>query len=423
MDLKQAMAFLHQTSWMGSRLGLERISNFLHGLGDPQNALKFVHIAGTNGKGSTAAMLEAVLRAAGYRTGLYTSPHLLRFNERIRVNGEEITDAELISLSEELVPYVDAAEEKPTEFELVTALAFLHFQKCGCDIVVLEVGLGGRLDATNAISACELAVITNIDFDHTEVLGDTLTKIAREKAGIIKKHTPVLLSGQTEEATKAVTAVCEALEAPLTVTDAASLLPLTAGMDGQRFHYRARKDLHLSLLGAYQLRNAATALDAADILREKGWNIPEKAIYEGLQNAVWPGRFEVLSHAPAVVVDGAHNPDGVRSLVESLDLYFAGRKMTVVTGVMADKDYETIISELAPYAKRFIAVTPDNKRALPSTRYKEMIENVFGGEVIDGETIKNGLSIALKLSTANDAILVCGSLYMVGEVREFFGKH
>lgn len=422
MDLKQAMAFIHQTSWMGSKLGLDRLRNFLHRLGDPQDSLKFVHVAGTNGKGSTAAMLEAILREAGYRTGLYTSPHLLRFNERMRVNGEEITDAELIELCEELVPYVEAAEEKPTEFELVTALAFLYFKKQGCDIVVLEVGLGGRLDATNTISTCELAVITNIDFDHTDVLGDTLTKIAREKAGIIKEGTPVLLSDQTEEAKRAVAAVCEAKQAPLTVTDTASLLPLDSGLSGQSFHYRARKNLHLRLLGAYQLRNAATALDAADILRQKGWNITEKAVYEGLENAKWPGRFEVLSHAPAVVVDGAHNPDGVRSLVESLNLYFTGRKMTIVTGVMADKDYKKIISELAPYAKRFITVAPDYYRALPSARYKEVIQSVFDGEVIDCETINNGLSTALELSNENDAILVCGSLYMVGEVREFFGK-
>lgn len=420
MGIEEAIAFLRKTSWMGSRLGLDRVAELLRRLGDPQNKLKFVHIAGTNGKGSTAAMTAAILQAAGYRTGLYTSPSLSRFNERIRVDGREITDAELIALTEQVQPYVEAMQEPPTEFELITAAAFLYFYQQQCDVVVLEVGMGGRLDATNAIAAPEAAVITGIGLDHTRELGDTLEKIAMEKAGIIKAGCSTVLCTQTDEVEAVIKQVCAQRSADLTVTDIGALVPIHADTAGQSFDYRERKSLKLALLGNYQLNNAAVALDTVDVLRKKGWGISEEAIYAGLRNATWAGRFELLRQNPPVVVDGAHNPNGVAALVECIKTYFPGKKLVIVTGVMADKDYAEMAGMLAPYAQAFVTVTPDNPRALPSAEYKQQIQSAFSGQVLDKTTVEAGLRAAEELAGASEIILCCGSLYMAGAVRAYF---
>ena len=268
------MELIHGVEWRGSRPGLTRVRELLHRLGDPQDGLQFVHIAGTNGKGSTAAMLASILRAAGYTTGLFTSPYLERFAERMQVNGAPVPDAEFAAVCEMLQPCIAAMDDPPTEFELVTAAAMLWFRRRGCDVVVLEVGLGGRLDATNVIAAPACAVITNIGLDHTEILGGTLAQIAREKAGILKPGTCAVSYPQAPEVRSVLREICAQRGIPLTEADASTIVSLTDSVDGQTFTYRGT-EYALPLLGAHQLRNAAVALETVAALRARGWRIPD----------------------------------------------------------------------------------------------------------------------------------------------------
>ena len=420
MTIQEAMAFIHQTSWKGSCLGLARVAELLHLLGDPQDKLRYVHIAGTNGKGSTAAMLASVLQEAGYRTGLYTSPYIYRFHERMKINGEDISDEALIALVEVIKPSIEAMADKPTEFEIVTAMAFLYFARQQCDVVVLEVGLGGRLDSTNVIRAPEAAVITSIGLDHTDVLGDILEKIAAEKAGIIKANAPVVFYQQCPEVTEVIRARCEETGCALTVTEETKLVPVEGSLKGQVFHYRDRYQLAIPFAGSYQIYNAAVVLDTLDVLRQKGYHISEEAIRSGLCKTQWPGRFEVLRQQPLFLVDGAHNANGVKALADCLRRYLSGRKLTFLIGVMADKDCASMIAETAPHAECYITVTPDNPRAMSSAELKERIEGIFAGEVINGESVENGVELAVK---RDGAVCAFGSLYMVGRIRACFGLY
>ena len=337
MTIDQAMELIHGVAWRGSRPGLARVRELLHRLGDPQDGLQFVHIAGTNGKGSTAAMLASILRAAGYTTGLFTSPYLERFAERMQVNGVPVPDAEFAAVCEALQPCIAAMDDPPTEFELVTAAAMLWFRRRGCDVVVLEVGLGGRLDATNVIAAPACAVITNIGLDHTEILGDTLEQIAREKAGILKPGTRAVSYPQTPEVRAVLHEICAQRGIPLTEADAAAIVPLTDGVDGQTFTYRGA-EYTLPLLGAHQLRNAAVALETVTALRARGWRIPDAAVRAGLAQVRWPARFELLRRAPWFVLDGGHNPQCAQTVADNLARYFPGRRITLLVGVLADTD-------------------------------------------------------------------------------------
>lgn len=423
MNLTEALAFIHATSWQGSRLGLERIETLMGLLGDPQKQTKFIHVAGTNGKGSVCAMVSAILTRAGYTTGLYTSPHLLRVNERMKVDGKEITDGELAALAAQVKPVVGQMEDQPTEFERITAMALLYFQQKHCDAVVLEVGLGGRLDSTNVIGPPEVAAVTDIGLEHTEVLGDTLEKIAAEKAGIIKPGADVVLAGQAVEVETVVRRVCEQQGCPLRITDGALEKLVSCDLDGQILNYRNRNNLRLRLIGDYQYKNAAVALDVIDTLVERrGFRIPESAVTEGLASVVWPGRFEVLRHDPLVLVDGAHNPGGVSELAKCLRTYLPGRKMTMLMGVMADKGYGDMIRMAAPFATDFVAVTPESERAMGSAALRTEIETLTGLPARDGGGVKQGLALAMEGKGADDIICAFGSLYQVGEIRSYFGK-
>lgn len=402
--------------------GLERIRRLLSALGTPQKGLRFVHIAGTNGKGSTAAMLASVLTAAGYRTGLYTSPHLVRYGERMQVDGAAVPEEELSALLEEARPALADLGERPSEFELLTALACLYFQRKTCDIVVWEVGLGGRLDPTNVIDAPECAVITGIGLEHTEFLGDTVEKIAAEKAGIIKPGCPVVCQSQGPEAETVIRERCAALNCELTVTDPALLAPGAADLDGQTFSYRTREALRLGLLGPFQLRNAAAALDAADALRRRGWAISEEAARCGLAEARWPGRFEVLRKEPPVIVDGAHNPHGVAALAECLKQYFPQGGVTFVMGVMADKDYGAMAAQVAPFARGFVTVTPDSARALAAESLAADIRDRLGLPAAAEPSVEDGVRRALRECGPEGAVCVFGSLYQAGRARAFLGR-
>ncbi len=420
MDLNEALEFIQSVCWLGTRPGLGRITDLLGRLGDPQKELKFVHITGTNGKGSVAAMMTAVLNAAGFKVGRFTSPHLRFYNERINVAGRDIPDEDICRLAEMIQPAVAGMEEKPSEFELWTAMAMCYFKMRGCDIVVLEVGLGGRLDSTNVIPAPEVAVITNLALEHTEYLGDTIEKIAFEKAGIIKPGSHVVLYGQSEEAQNVVRAKCEECGCKLTITDEGQQELHENSLFGQLFSYRDRKNLHLRLIGTYQYRNAAVALDAIDALKGRGYAISEQAVAEGFANVVWPGRFEVLRREPLVIVDGAHNPNGVEELARCLNAYLPGKKVTFLMGVLADKDYVSMLNSILPMARRFVAVRPESERALASADLKHEIETRLHVPAIDGGTVKEGICAALAQAEQDDAIVIFGSLYQVGEVHEAF---
>ena len=412
MNEQEALAFLHGADWRGSQLGLSRIRELMGLLGDPQRDLRFVHVAGTNGKGSISAMLSAILTAAEYRTGLYTSPHLLRYNERIQVNGEEISDRDFCLAAEAVSACAEHMADPPTEFERLTAMALWHFQQVRCRIVVLEVGLGGRMDATNVIDAPEAAVITQLGLEHTRELGGTLRRIAGEKSGILKPGCAAVLCRQEPEAEQVVRETCGRLGVPLVVTEEVRLAG--GGWDGQVLDYRERRVIRLGLLGGYQRRNAAAALDTVDVLNARGFCIPEQAVRRGLAGVSWPGRFSLLRRDPWVIVDGAHNPNGAAELADSLRQYFPGQKITFVIGVMADKDCANILRAAVPLARVFFTVTPASPRAMNSGALAELIRGRFRVMAVDAETVSQGIRLALG-AAGQGPVCVMGALYQVGE--------
>ena len=311
MNYESALEYIHAVQWAGHKPGLSRTRTLLAALGDPHKKLRFVHVAGTNGKGSTAAMLASCLQAAGYRVGLYTSPFINRFNERIQVNGEQIPDDALVRLVERVRPAADAMADVPTEFEIITALGMLWFAEEKCDIVVLEVGLGGTLDSTNVIDPPECAVITALGMDHVKELGPTIADIAAAKAGIIKPGSPVVSYGGVPEADAVIARVAKEQNAPLTVVDLSRLKVEGGDLDAVTFDFDGLDGVRLPLIGSYQPKNAALAITALRVLRGRGWNIPDSAIRTGLERVSWPGRFELLRHSPAFPVDGSHNAHGI----------------------------------------------------------------------------------------------------------------
>ena len=416
--IEETLQYLQFDNWAQSAPGLARSRELLGLLGDPQKKLKFVHIAGTNGKGSTAAMLASVLQSAGYRTGLYTSPHLLRFHERMRVNGEEIDDKSLITLTNTVRRAAAQMREMPTGFEIMTAIAFLYFVQERCDIVSLEVGLGGRIDSTNVIPAPEVCVVMNIGLEHTAILGDTLEKIAAEKCGIIKRGAHAVLFGQTEGVEAVAREKCTQEGVTLTVTAQEKLERISSSLDGQVFKYRGRGPYHLRLLGEYQLLNALTVIDTCTALRSRGWEkLTDEAIDSGLSAARWPGRLELLRRSPDFIVDGAHNPQCVDALMDSLAALYSGKKLIFLTGVLRDKDWQQMLRRALPLAKAFVVITPPSARALDENELAGWLR-AQGIEAIPAAGTDDGVRRALAIAGKDDAICSWGSLYFTGEVRK-----
>ena len=422
MTYDEAIKYIHSTSNFFCKPGLERIRELCLGLGNPQKDLKFIHVGGTNGKGSFCAMTDAVLREAGYKVGLYTSPYILRFNERMRVNGESIPDDRLARLTERARCVADKMADKPTEFELITAIAFDYFKEEKCDIVILEVGMGGRLDATNIIENPELSVITGIALDHTAYLGDTIEKIAAEKAGIIKNNSTVLYGGESAIAEKVILTKAESTNSILRKTEYARLKINSCSLDGTSFDYRSREELKISLLGSYQPRNAAIVLDALDILAERGFVISEEAVKKGLYSAKWKARFEKINTDPTIFFDGAHNSQGIKAAVDSIKSYFGDKKVIVITGVLRDKDYRDIAQSISNIASYVFTITPTNPRALCADDYsKEFC--ALGIDTSPCPHIKYALSEAIKSANDSDSAIFClGSLYTYGDVVSTLGE-
>ena len=418
MNYEQALEYIHAVQWAGHKPGLTRTRTLLAALGDPQQQLKFVHVAGTNGKGSTAAMLAACLQAAGYRVGLYTSPFINRFNERIQVDGQQIPDQELVELVEQVRPAADAMTDVPTEFEIITALGMLYFARRQCDIVVLEVGLGGTLDSTNVIQHPECAVITALGMDHVKELGPTLADIAAAKAGIIKPGCPVVSYGGVPEADAVIRQVARQQQAPLTQVDFGKLQVRQGSLDAVTFDYDGLEGVRLPLVGSYQPRNAAVAITTLRVLRGRGWNIPDQAIRTGLEQVQWPGRFELLRRSPAFVLDGSHNAHGMRATVQSLRDRFPGEKFVFLVSIMADKDVDEMLQLLAPLARQFVTVAAATPRAMPAQVLADHIR-AYGCKAEEAPTIEAGVARAVALA-GQGPVCALGTLYFSGDVRQAF---
>ncbi len=416
MNAQEAINYIHSFFWKGSIPGLERTQELLRRLGNPEKKLKFVHIAGTNGKGSTAAMTASILQKAGYRVGLYTSPYIYRFNERIQVNGEQIADEDVAAVTEYVKQYAEAMEEKPTEFELVTAIGFEYFARQKCDIVVLEVGMGGALDSTNVIETPEVAVITNIGLDHTDYLGDTVEKIAETKAGIFKEGGHAVIYRGAPSVEEVFEAICAQRNVKLKKADFDSLVLRSHSLEGQVFDCGSRKELFLPLLGDHQLHNASVVLSIADTLIEKGWNISEQNIRDGIRDVSWPGRFDIVGRDPLFIIDGGHNPQCIDALVKNIRDYLANRKIIALTGVLADKDYGEMYRPMMPYIQEFVCITPPNPRKLEATELAEHLRRV-GATATPCESIAAGVKLAMEKAGSDGVVLCFGSLYTIGDIR------
>ncbi len=416
MTVEQAIEYIHSVFWKGSIPGLGRTRTLLEKIGNPEKKLKFVHIAGTNGKGSTAAMTASILRKAGYKTGLYTSPYIYRFNERMQIDGEQIPDEELAQITAWIKPFADSMEESPTEFELVSCIAFEYFMRNGCDIVVLEVGMGGALDSTNVIEVPEVAVITNIGLDHTDYLGSTVEEIAYTKAGIFKEGGSAVIYRSTDSVEKVFEDVCAERHLSLKKANFAGLKLHSCGLEGQVFDCGDRKNLELPLLGDHQLHNAAVVLAVADTLIEKGWHITEENIREGLRDVSWPGRFDIVWRDPLFIIDGGHNPQCIEALVKNIQDYLKDRTVIALTGVLADKDYADMYKPVMPLVQEFVCITPPNPRKLEAPLLARYLREA-GAEATPCDTIIDGVRAAMEKAGKDGVVLCFGSLYTIGDIR------
>ncbi|KKC30145.1 folylpolyglutamate synthase [Caldanaerobacter subterraneus subsp. pacificus DSM 12653] len=419
MTYEEAIQYIHSTYKFGMKLGLENIRRLLGYIGNPEKNLKIIHVAGTNGKGSTSSFISSILKEAGYKVALYTSPYLEEFEERMKINGENISREKLVYYVEYIKPIIARMVREgynhPTEFEVITAIAFKYFSDEEVDFVVLEVGLGGRFDATNAISSSLVSVITSIDYDHMDKLGNTLGDIAYEKAGIIKKKGVVVSFYQQEEALKVINDACEVKEAYLTVLDKSNVVIKEQNSDFQVFDYKNFKDLKITLLGTHQIYNASLAVEVIQKLKNiYGYRIEEEAIKRGLMSAKWPGRLEVMKKRPYVVIDGAHNPQGMTVLKESLKL-FNYRRLILVIGMLKDKEVNKMLNIITPVADVIITTTPLSDRAYSA---KDLASKISRNSVFAVDQIDKAVNEALKMAGEEDMVLFCGSLYMIGHVRK-----
>ncbi len=423
MNYEEALNYIHGTYRFGSKLGLENIKDLLRRLGNPHERFGVVHVAGTNGKGSVTSMLTHVLHEAGYRVGMFISPYLERFTERIQVDLKEIEPDELARITERVKEKVEEmvseGKNHPTEFEIVTAIGFVYFAEREVDCAVVEVGLGGRLDATNVVNPI-VSVITSISYDHMDVLGDTLEKIAAEKAGIIKQGRPVVTYPQRPEAMAVIQRVARERGAPLFEVnkDRIEVLVFEVGrqifnysFDGERF-----SGVVIRLMGRHQILNAATALTAVAALRREGIAIPDDAVYRGMERAFWPGRLEVLRRQPYVILDGAHNESGAEALACAIKEYFEGKPVTLVIGMLKDKDADAIVKHLCPLAESVIVTRPDSPRAMEPAELAKRVQRHCQDVMVEPD-IEKATTMGLKRVAQDGVLLFTGSLYLIGKIR------
>lgn len=449
MTIEEAYVFIEESNKYGSVLGLESMKTLLARLGNPQEQLKFVHVAGTNGKGTTAAYIATILATAGYSVGRYISPAVLNEREIIQISykyedpkntsNENIQNNHIKPVQnqciftkyiseEDIAYYIDQIQKAcismvadgfphPTVFEIETAMSFLYFKDYRSDMVVLEVGLGGRLDATNVINTATCAVLTSISMDHMHILGNTLEQIAREKAGIIKPGIDVISYDQKAEARKVIEEVCKEKGANITFADINSIKVEEQDLNGTVFSYQNWKHIRIKLLGENQVKNAVTAIMTIEALQRAGYSIANEDIYTGLLNTRWSGRFEILKKDPLFIVDGAHNEDAAVSLEKNINIYLNNKKLIFIMGVLADKDYEAVLKHTGRYASAILTITPNNFRGLSSKKLAE-VANPYCNTVYDCKTVPRAIDMAYNIAGEDDVILVFGSLSNLKEVYQ-----
>ena len=424
MTNEEALAKINGRLTFGMKPGLRRIKQLLEELGDPQKKLKFVHVAGTNGKGTTCALTASVLRQAGYTVGLYTSPYVEDFRERFQINGEMIPPEELAQEVELLSPIAeahDAVGDTVTEFEFITALAFHWFARRQCDIVVLEVGMGGRFDATNVIDVPEVAAIMSISLDHTAILGSTLEKIAFEKAGIVKAGGRlVLYPDQAPEVTQELEQICQERQVELFRPDLSQVEEGERSIGGTAFTVAGTRwgdvALRTPFLGEHQVKNAVTALKVLEVLAGRGWPVTPQAVAAGFEKAFIPARMEVISQQPLVLLDGGHNPGCSQALRQALEEFVPQRKVAIM-GVMADKDSRGELQVLGPLFSQIVTVAPEGHRAMPAQQLAQIAQE-FCPKVVPAGSCREALAVAARAMKQDAALIVCGSFYLAGEIRE-----
>lgn len=420
MNVNECIEYIHSLSKFGKKSGLTNISMLLEYLGNPQDDLKCIHVAGTNGKGSTSYLIANVLKYQGYKVGLYTSPFIEIFNERIRLNGENISDIDLVKYTQKVKNAVDYLAEKgyfPIEFEVITAIAFLYYKEQKCDYVVLETGLGGRYDSTNIIKNNELCIITNIGIDHTNILGDTIEDIAYQKAGIIKEKSDVVLYPVSDNATNVIKNYAKQMNANIYPVDLTLLEILSDTYTGSEFSYKEYKNIHLSLVGTHQIYNAVTALEAIDALSKK-IIIDKENIYKGFAYASWPVRFEVFNKDIPVVIDGGHNLQGVTSFVDSVNKYFNDKKKIFIIGMLNEKEYKKSLDYAFNIADAVIITSVPSAR---QTSVKEIYDYARSKHKC-ARVVENNFDafvFAHKFCDDNSIIGIFGSLYLAGNMRSF----
>ena len=435
MDYRQALNYIENTGKFGSRLGLENVSRLLDILGNPHRDLRIIHVAGTNGKGSTCSFINSMLIYQGYNVGLYTSPYLEEFNERIKINNVNISDEDLAQsvsrVSDAIGQMIEEGCDHPTEFEIITACAFLYFRDRDVDFAVIEVGLGGRLDATNVCIPL-VSAITSISMDHTEYLGDTLARIAFEKGGIIKNKRPVVLYQQSDEVESVISSICSERDSELFITENDKIEYISEGMSSQSVNLEVMghfySGIEISLPGRHQARNLAVALSVLRLLEISSdiSQVDTEALYRSIRETRWPGRMEVIKTEPLTIIDGAHNPDGAAILSESVDRYLVGKKINLVFGMLRDKDILSVAKLLAVRADRIIITEPESPRAASSAEVHGIILEALRGEDVPDITeipdIEEAVRQAQSMAGDGEAVIYAGSLYMIGRVRSLLRK-
>lgn len=419
MNYAEVEEYVESLQGLGIVPGLSNIIHLCEKLGNPQKDLSFVHIAGTNGKGSVLAFVSTILKEAGYRTGRYISPTIFEYRERIQVNGRMISKKDLCRLMEVVKK---ACEElvlegnpHPTPFEVETALAFLYFREKNCDIVVLETGMGGAQDATNLIENTLVCALVSISLDHMGILGDTLEKIALQKAGIIKPGAHVVSAPQAEEVRRVIVEKCAEQGATLSIADYEKLKKKKSTLEKQKFSYGTYKDLEISLIGRYQTENAAIAVEVIEALAEKGYPVSEKALRKGLLATIWPGRFELLSKKPVFIADGAHNRDGAKRLAESIEFYFTNRRIIYIMGMLRDKEQEEVIQSTYPFASQILTVPTKGERGTTSYELAQKVQQ-YHENVTALDSVEEAVELSLLMADKDTVIIAFGSLSFLGQL-------
>ncbi|GEN49995.1 bifunctional folylpolyglutamate synthase/dihydrofolate synthase [Alkalibacterium pelagium] len=425
MNMTEVIELVNTNRGTGQKENLNRMRLLMNKLGDPQDRLRVVHIAGTNGKGSVSAFLSSILSQAGIKAGVYTSPHLESINERIKVSGQMITDEEFIEATETVAPFVAQVEEETGErlysFEILTAVALLHFAVSRCDLVILETGIGGRLDATNVVNTSEASIITSIGYDHMKVLGDTIEQITAEKSGIIKENGLVIFPEMSEEVDAVISRKAENVQADMIRVTPNHISSVSMTDTYSSFSYKEMDGLIIHLLGRHQITNAALAVEAAQVLEQRGFVITSDHIRKGLELAAWPGRMEKISEHPTILIDGAHNPEGVAALRENISYLFPDEQLIFVVGMMKDKAYEDMIEQILPFSEKILTVSPDPYRGFDAEGTADWLD--AQGQESQAFKSVDELIVELKSqSYLNRKVIVFGSLYLIGDMRRLWKK-